>query len=484
MRRRFALCTGWVALAAALAACGGARATAATGAKGATPAAAKDVLKEMALDGLARHGCESLVGKLVPLQEPGAQTASGRVWFRECTASRVPGAVRLRVSLLGWQWIDARAGGFDVREYVYFHAKVSGEVTADVKTAGTEVALALRAVGAPEVDVEDVGRVSARPANPAAALLGLAGGLFGYGANALATSSMRSRVGELVTEKLRAGAVLSLREILAPPDESTDGWMNERQELHEGGALFAGPFAADLPSMLRYDVAGDDAVLVRPVCLAEAEAAVDAIVAAGAAPQTSRPDDVRTLRGHGEARFPRMPCPWVLVSGVAAHAASTSPSTQVSLSLSPVVSLNGPRPPERLARATLVDFEVAPVDPGGASWDPNGNAPDLSFVLETGGRTLRFGPAMPDTLHATVWLESALFVLRPGQTMTLRVSDLDPKRANVLEGITYVEQLVGTAAIPPAQLTGTAREPQRVELRNGDHVVGWARLLVETGDPE
>ena len=435
----------------------------------------------MALDGLARHGCESLVGKLVPLQEPGAQTASGRVWFRECTASRVAGAVRLRVSLLGWQWIDTRAGGFDVREYVYFHAKVSGEVTADVTTAGAEVALALRAASAPEVDVEDVGRVSARPANPAAALLGLAGGLFGYGANALATSSMRSRVGDLVTAKLRAGAVLSLREILAPPDESTDGWMNERQELHEGGALFAGPFAADLPSVLRYDVAGGGTVLVRPVCLAEAEAAVDAIVAAGAAPQTARPDDVRALRGRGEARFARMPCAWVLVSGVAAP---TPSSTQVSLSLSPAASPSGPRPPERITRATLVDFEVAAVDPEGASWDPNGNAPDLSFVLETGGRTLRFGPAMPDTLRATVWLESALFVLRPGQTMTLHVSDLDPKRPSVLEGITYVEQLVGTAVIPPAQVAGAAREPQRVELRNGDHVVGWARVLVESGDPE
>jgi len=105
-------------------------------------------------------------------------------------------------------------------------------------------------------------------------------------------------------------------------------------------------------------------------------------------------------------------------------------------------------------------------------------------VLETGGRTLRFGPAMPDTLRATVWLESALFVLRPGQMLTLRVSDLDPKRGSVLEGITYVEQLVGTAVMAPPPLDGAPREPQRIELRNGGHVVGWARLLFEAGDPQ
>jgi hypothetical protein len=450
-------------------------------ARSAMGAAGNDVLEEMALDGLARHGCESLIGRLVPLEEADAKASSGRVWFRECIATRVPGAVRLRVALIGWQWVDARARGFDVREYVYFHASVSGEVTTDVRTVKDEVALALRVVGAPVVTVADVGRVSARPANPAAALLGIAGGLFGYGANALATESMRSRVGALVTEKLRAGAVLSLHEILAPPEARSQGWMSERQELHEGGALFAGPFAADIPSTLRFEVGGADTVLVRPVCSSEAEGAVDAIVAAGAAPQTARPNDVRTLRARGEVRFGRMPCPWVLVSGVGTQAPGST-STVFTLALAPATPAAGQRPPERIARATLVDFEVAPLDPAGASWDPDGNAPDLSFILETGGRTLRFGPAMPDTLHATVWLESALFVLRPGQAVTLRVLDLDPKRASVLGAITFVEQPVGTALITPAQLD--AAEPQRIELRNGDRVIGWARLLFESGDPE
>ena len=445
--------------------------------------ASSDVLKEMALDGIARHGCEALIGKVVPLEETRAKASSGRVWFRQCTASRVAGAVRLRVALLGWQWVDARAGGFDVREYVYFRASVSGEVTADVRTVKGEVALALRAIGAPDVTVEDVGRVSARPANPAAALLGIAGGLIGYGANVLATSSMRSRVGGIVTERLHAGAVLSLREVLAPPEARDQAWMVEHQELHAGGALFAGPFAADIPSALRFDVAGADEVLVRAVCLGEAEAAVDAIVAAGAPPKTSRPDDVRLLRSRGELRFGRMPCPWVLVSGVGRQApGSTSTTVSLSLSAAPARPASGERPSERIARATLIDFEIAPLDPSGASWDPNGNAPDLSVSLEIGGRTLHFGPAMPDTLHATVWLESALFVVRAGQGGTLHVVDLDPKRGSVLEAISFVEQPVASAAITPAQLE--AAEPVRIELRNGDRTVGWARLLFESGDPE
>ena len=208
---------------------------------------------------------------------------------------------------------------------------------------------------------------------------------------------------------------------------------------------------------------------------------MDAIVAAGAAPAATRPDDVQTLQGRGEVRFRRMPCEWVLVSGVGT-AAPGSASTTVALSLAPSRPVVGARPPERIAKATLIDFEVAPLDPSGASWDPNGGAPDLVFVLETGGATIRFGPAMPDTLRATVWLESALFVVRSGQAVALRCVDLDPRRESILDPITFIEQRVGAAVVSAAQLE--SRGPVRLELRNDDHTVGWARLLFESGDPE
>jgi len=421
-------------------------------------------LQSLALDALGHHGCEALLGRVLSL-EGGEARSSGRVWIRKCTADRAPGSVHASASAVGWQWVDTQTGGFDVREYVYFTATIDVVVTAVVEAEGGAPIVRIRPIAPAKVDVRDIGRVSARPVSPATTLLGIAGGLFGYGSNALATNAMRGRVEELVKERLSLGARQSLRALLGGDTEPAP-WLEEVQVLHEGGALLSGPFEPDQASELRFDIAaGSDGVLARQVCQDEAASVVDAIVA-GAPPRLPPPRDVRTLRGRGTVALGAMRCPWILVT---AGVAPKAEGVVATLALGPAA-----RSGERLAHATLIDFEIAKTDLGGASWDPNDNAPDVSFSVEARGAVLRFGPAVPDAWKATLWLDSADFLVRDGDRLLLRAVDLDPVRGGVLDPLRFDEQPVGTASVTVAELT--RGDGQRVELVRDGHVVGSARL--------
>src|SRR5437762_3290245 len=79
------------------------------------------------LDGFARHGCEFLADHFLALTEDDG-TSSGRAWVQKCEAARAGDDARVQETILGWQWLDRRASGFDVREYVYFRATVDGRV--------------------------------------------------------------------------------------------------------------------------------------------------------------------------------------------------------------------------------------------------------------------------------------------------------------------------------------------------------------------
>ena len=393
-------------------------------------------------DAVARHGCEFLSDHFLALaDEQGVST--GRAWVQRCEAQRETATVRVRTTVIGWQWLDRRASGFDVREYVYFRARVEARIGGHLGTGRAGAMLAFRA-GDVAVTVEEIGRVSARPATLASRFVGAAASVFGSGPNSVATSAMRGEVEKVLRERLERGGTWSL-------DDAKMGasLVDEKQALHAGGALLTGPLRQGDASRILFSVDGD--VLARAVCLDEVKGLVETVIA-GEPTHVPPPLDTHRLRGTGTWLVAPMPCPWVLVTGAADD---RDARLHIGLEKAPSPSRCGER--ACVVRVTLEAFDVPPRKEDGQPWDPNDGAPDVAFTLEVGGRSTPLGRVFPDTLAAAPWLASAPFELPAGGAVTLHVADLDPLPPKLLEAQRWTREAIGVATVKAAELVHGAR---------------------------
>ena len=416
------------------------------------------------LDAVAHHGCDFLSDHFITLSDEDG-TSSGRAWVQRCDGAREGDDARVRTTILGWQWLDRRASGFEVREYVYFRARVMARVRGHLGVDGVRATVSFQTTES-EVTVEEIGRVSARPSTLGSRLVGAAASIFGSGPNSLATSAMRSEVESVLRERLTRGATWSLDEV-----KGGSSLLDEREGLHAGGALLSGPLRADEAIDLQYEVEGDQDVLARAVCLDEVKGTVESVIA-GEPVAVTPPRDTHRLHGRGHWPIAAMRCDWVLVTGAAGdgdvhvHIAITkaSPDPQCGVHAC-------------LVRLTLEAFDVAPRKGDGEAWDSDDGAPDVLLLLETPGTSTPLGPAFPDTVSAAPWLSSSPFDLPAGGSVTLRAFDLDPLAPTLLEARRSTRETIGVGVVTASQLTGGAH--LEIPLRLDEKERGHVRLRVE-----
>jgi len=95
-----------------------------------------DATSQLVLDLAVAQACAHMRGRFIALPEQGhAPTgaasglvpADGRWLIEQCEAASVNGTLRLRLSGLGWKWVDVDRKMNAVRQYVYFNAAVEME---------------------------------------------------------------------------------------------------------------------------------------------------------------------------------------------------------------------------------------------------------------------------------------------------------------------------------------------------------------------
>ena len=458
-----------VLVAVLLLACGGGCAAAPRTAPAGPEAAA---LARAALDTLEREGCPRLLARTFPLQEPQTEISTGRLWVRRCAAKRSGSALDLDVDVLGWQWSGGESWGFEVREYVYFSAAIRARLSASIEAAGESVSLRVWTEKPPEVQVREIGRVDAKASTPASTLLGAASALVGQGPNVLATAALRSRVRDLIADRAAAGIPIVIGEAPAVKGAVTAAraLLEEKESLHPGGALISGSFAPGLRTTLRWAIEGGGSALARPVCVDEALALVDAVVADRKPPAARAPHDVVTLAGTGRAVLPALGCRWVLVTG-----ARDDREVSVALVLTDRAERASGTATRRWVRATLKAYDLTPSTVSG---DDRGEGFAVAFSVGPEEAPQSFGRALPAASSPAVGLVAPLFEVAGAATLAVRALQQRPRPPSLFNATPGYEQTLLASGSAPLDAS-KRRQEQTVSLARDGHVLGWARLDVE-----
>lgn len=468
--------------------CGGANAASST-----TTTASPDPLARASVDILSREACPRLLVRTFSLDAPKTSPplVSGKLWVRRCEARVTDrGSLHVDVDVLGWQWADESSWGFGVSEYVYFTAAVRAELTSWVDETP---ALHVRSLGTPRVTVNEIGRVSARAESFASTIFGVASSIVGKGPNALATAAFRDRVRDLIEERAKSGIAIALGEATVPGQPSSSraaALLDETEWLHADGALLSGSYEPGIDTELRWrwgDGAPDGGdVLVRPVCVDEAIALVDSVVARGRAnPQSpAAPQNVvrltRARDREGVVKLPAMPCRWMLVAG------SDAKDTRISLSLGQASSTSDQAKAfsttkKRWMRATVIGFEL-----DASSSTQSGSSSEQQLIALKVGPSEASLRSLGQPLAASrsspaIWLVSDPFEIdlaARNDTLLVTLTALEPKSRSILSGaVTYEETVIGSARIAASP---QQREERTVPIERAGQKVGSLRVDLET----
>jgi hypothetical protein len=432
-------------------------------------------LARAALDTLEREGCARLLTRTFPLQEPGTETSTGRLWVRRCSATRTASALDLDVDVLGWQWSGGESWGFAVREYVYFSAAIHARLSAAIETTADGVTLRVWTERPPEVNVRAIGRVDAKASTPAATLLGAASSLVGRGPNTLATAALRSRVRDLIADRAAAGIPIALGEAPAVPGalRKVLPLLDEKEGLHPGGALISGSFAPGLTTTLHWSVEGEGTALARPVCVDEALELVDAVVAERKPPPARAPRGVVTMKGKGMEVLPALACRWVLVTGPRDdHEAS------VALVLTDHAERTPPFATRRWVRATLVAYDLSAAAPPSASGEDPGDTIAVAFAIGPEEASQSFGRALPAARSPAVGLVAPLLEVPRDAPLALRALQQKPRPPSLFNATPGYEHTL--LASGSAQLVaGQRRQQHTIALARDGRALGWAKIDLE-----
>ncbi len=432
-------------------------------------------LAHAALDTLEREGCARLLARTFPLQEPNTALSTGRLWVRRCAAKRSTTALDLDVDVLGWQWSGGESWGFEVREYVYFSAAISAHLSAAIEANADGVSLRVWTAKPPEVHVRAIGRVDAKASTPAATLLGAASSLVGRGPNTLATSALRSRVGDLIAARASAGIPIVIGEAPAVPGapRKVMPLLDEKESLHPGGALISGSFAPGVTSTLHWSVEGEGTALARPVCVDEALELVDAVVAERKPGPARAPRGVVTMTGKGQEILPALGCRWVLVTG---------PRDDREVTVGLVLTDHAERTPRvatrRWVRATLVAYDLTDAAPAPAAAEDAADSLAVVFAIGPEDAAQSFGRALPAAKSPAVGLVAPLFEVARNAPIALRALQQKPRPPSLFNATPGYEQTLLASGAAPLD-DGKRRQERTITLTRDGRVLGWARLDLE-----
>jgi hypothetical protein len=425
-------------------------------------------LDQTAVDVLARDACPRVLTQTFPLQDASGNATTGKLWVRRCSVRVVDAALGVDMDVLGWQWVGGGSWGFDVREYVYFRASVRASLRVSVETDGMRLSVRVWSESAPEVEVHELGRVSARADGPASSLLGVAFGVFGQGPNALATSALRSRVGDLIRTRARSGLEIALGDTPAPgtPELAKVDLLRETEALFPGGALISGSFPPNVSTTLRFDVAANGTALARAVCVEVALPLVDSVVAGSPIRLTQNPTDVLMLRGHGQFPIGPRPCSWVLVTGVSEDAAVV-----IKLEL-----LRGlpTRPPaaRRWVQVTLLAYEID--SPGTRLF---------GFIVLSDNASSPFGRPLTRDRSPSVWLVAQPLEAKEGVPLFVETRAWKPRSPSFWSTqTTYDQTPIARATITPTP--GQEHQEHRGTLERLGRPVGWVDVALDVLEVE
>ena len=441
------------------------------------PAAAPEsaALARAALDTLEREGCARLLTRTFPLEEPGTELSTGRLWVRRCTAKRSATALDLDVDVLGWQWAGGGSWGFEVREYVYFSASISAHLSAAIEANAEGVSLRVWTAKPPEVHVRAIGRVDAKASTPAATLLGAASSLAGRGPNTLATSALRSRVGDLIATRAAAGIPIVIGEAPAVPGAPPKvlPLLDEKESLHPGGALISGSFAPGVTSTLHWSVAGEGTALARPVCVDEALELVDAVVAERKPGSARAPRGVVTMTGKGQEVLPALGCRWVLVTGP-----RDDREVSVGLVLTDHAERAAKTATRRWVRATLVAYDLSAAAPAPAPGEDGGESLAVVFAIGPEDAAQSFGRALPGAKSPAVGLVAAMIEVSRDAPIALRALLQKPRPPSLFNATPGYEQTLLASGSAPLD-DGKRRQERTITLTRDGRTLGWVKLDLE-----
>jgi hypothetical protein len=252
-----------------------------------------NVVDQLLLDVAITQACDRLRGKFLSLPDQdnpqmsgaaaGMAAAGGRWLIEECEASAANGSLSLHLGGLSWKWVEQTHYGNRVRQHVYFSATVdlvgSLQLGYDPKTMVATVFMLPRT------------QANVTPALPVhAEAVNLGGGIIDLFVNAdeHARAAVQAEGSSQFRDQLGQGITVTFDVAHAQPDvdigrlppgvvpnrpfHGRNPWLlNERQALHPGGLMVAGPFPPGASASvdvvnetggpMRYRIACSDAVV-------------------------------------------------------------------------------------------------------------------------------------------------------------------------------------------------------------------------------
>jgi hypothetical protein len=220
--------------------------------------------------------CETLQGRLIPLQEPdapagadaGLAPAIGRLWVESCTADRRGSQLAIELSGRGWTWADERRGGplgssFSVRGFLRFRTQVSveGEVDLGYSEDHRLVSLWFSPTGSPTAQMTLLGEIPVQAQGGWSGIIGTVGEILGGPLSQQARPVVSQYGSALISRRLGRGITATTDlcsgqpdVIIGPladgqrprrpyPDDGTIWLSNERVRLFRGGIDVSGPWS-------------------------------------------------------------------------------------------------------------------------------------------------------------------------------------------------------------------------------------------------
>jgi hypothetical protein len=267
----------------------------------------------------------------------GLVPADGRWLIEQCEAASINGTLRLRLSGLGWKWVDVDRKMNTVRQYVYFNAAVEMEGPLQLGYDASARIASVFMLPKAQAAIAPVLPVHASPDNFIGGILDVF-----VDADEHARDAVASEGSAQFQDQLARGITVTFDVTRTQPDVSIgpklgEGvapmrpfggaglwFINERQALHVGGIAIAGPFPPGAPAQLDIINEQGGPLRFRVVCSDDAANDFHGFYRGlGFVPLVQVQDAGWAFPGQRVSmRVPAESCSWVLVTAVA-----TTPAT-------------------------------------------------------------------------------------------------------------------------------------------------------------
>jgi hypothetical protein len=228
--------------------------------------------------------CNALVDQFIGLPtKPGSSTTPsasvGRWWIRSCTATHVPGGLRLKLTGPGWYFVDERGSDFVLRQQVPFTLALDLDSEPHLGVKDGVVALWLEPRRKAELDLRLTSELEVKPHSAWGTLLstmspGRVRDAAAERISAMAQTGLSQalRDGATATYDLRSGQADGTTGRLeggkTPPRAFADGlsWsVNERLLLPPSATQVVGPIQAG-PARIDVRVESGAGIAYQPIC--------------------------------------------------------------------------------------------------------------------------------------------------------------------------------------------------------------------------